>query len=72
ELIEQIDPATGQVIKENPDYLKNGDTAKVRIKPQGNLALETTKDNPFMSKFAVRDAGVTVAAGMCNEITKEK
>ena len=72
ELIEQIDPRTGQAIKEHPDFLKNGDTAKVRIKPIGNLALETQKDNPFMSKFAVRDAGQTVAAGMCTEITKKK
>jgi len=72
ELIEQIDPRTGQVIKKNPDFLKNGDVAKVRIKPQGNLCLETQKDNPFMSGFAVRDAGATVAAGLCIEITKKK
>ena len=72
ELLEQIDPKTGQVIKENPDFLKNGDVAKVKIKPQGNLALETQKDNPFMSRFAVRDAGQTVAAGVCIEITKKK
>jgi elongation factor 1-alpha len=72
ELISQIDPKTGQVIKENPDFLKNGDVAKVRIKPQGNLALETQKENPFTSRFAVRDAGATVAAGMCIEITKKK
>jgi len=72
ELIEQINPATGEVIKANPDFLKNGDSAKVRIKPQGNLVLETQKDNPFMSRFAVRDAGSTVAAGMCTEITKKK
>jgi len=72
ELIAQIDPRTGETIKENPDFLKNGDTAKVRIKPQGNLCLETQKDNPWMSRFAVRDAGATVAAGMCTEITKKK
>ncbi len=72
ELIAQIDPRTGEVIKENPDFLKNGDVAKVRLKPQGNLALETQKNNPFMSRFAVRDAGATVAAGMCLEITKTK
>jgi len=72
ELISQINPATGEVIKENPDFLKNGDSAKVRLKPQGNLCLETQKDNSFMSRFAVRDAGVTVAAGMCTEITKSK
>ena len=72
ELISQINPATGEVIKESPDFLKNGDSAKVRIKPMGNLCLETQSDNPFMSRFAVRDAGVTVAAGMCTEITKQK
>jgi elongation factor 1-alpha len=72
ELLSQIDPRTGQSIKDNPDFLKNGDTAKVRIRPQGNLCLETQKDNPFMSRFAVRDAGATVAAGMCTEIVKRK
>ena len=72
ELIEQINPTTGEVIKANPDFLKNGDTAKVRIQPKGNLCLETQKDNAFMSRFAVRDAGITVAAGMCTEITKKK
>ena len=72
ELIAQIDPRTGEVIKEHPDFLKNGDVAKVRIKPQGRLALETQKENPYMSRFAVRDAGATVAAGMCLEITKKK
>ena len=72
ELIAKINPATGEVIQENPDFLKNGDSAKVRIKPIGNLCLETQKDNPWMSRFAVRDAGATVAAGMCTEITKKK
>ena len=72
ELIEQIDPKTGQVIKKNPDFLRNGDVAKVRIKPQGHLCIETQKENPFTSRFAVRDAGSTVAAGMCIEITEKK
>jgi len=72
ELIAQIDPRTGETIKANPDFLKNGDTARVRIKPVGNLALETQKENPYMSRFAIRDAGATVAAGMCIEIVKQK
>jgi len=72
ELIAKINPATMEVIQASPDFLKNGETAKVRIKPQGNLCLETQKDNPYMSKFAVRDAGQTVAAGLCMEITKKK
>jgi elongation factor 1-alpha len=72
ELIETIDPRTGQVAQKNPDFLKNGDIAKVKIKPQGNLVLETQKINPHMSRFAIRDAGATVAAGVCIEATAKK
>jgi len=57
----------GQTMK-NPDFLKNGDVAKVRIKPIGNLVLETQATNPHMARFAIRDAGATVAAGVCIEL----
>jgi len=72
ELIEKYDPKTGQVAQEHPDFLKNGDVAKVRIKPMGNLVLEKQGDNPHMARFAVRDAGQTVAAGVCIELTPKK
>ncbi len=70
ELIEQIDPASGQVIKQKPDMLKNGDAAKVRIVPTKPIVIEKKSDIPHMSSFAVRDAGNTVAAGVCIEIVK--
>ena len=66
ELIEKTSP-DGQTAK-NPDFLKNGDVAKVRIKPMGNLVLETQATNPHMARFAIRDAGATVAAGVCIEV----
>jgi len=66
ELLEKTDPAG--VSTKNPDFLKNGDVAKVRIKPIGNLVLETQAKNPHMARFAIRDAGATVAAGVCIEI----
>ncbi len=66
ELIEKTSP-DGTTAK-NPDFLKNGDVAKVRIKPIGNLVLETQAKNPHMARFAIRDAGATVAAGVCIEI----
>ena len=65
ELIEKTSPDGSK--QENPDFLKNGDVAKVRIKPVGNLVLEKQSDNPYMSRFAIRDAGRTVAAGVCIE-----
>jgi len=70
ELIEKTSP-DGQTAK-NPDFLKNGDVAKVRIKPIGNLVLETQASNPHMARFAIRDAGATVAAGVCIELKAKK
>ncbi len=70
ELIEKTAP-DGTTTK-SPDFLKNGDVAKVRIKPMGNLVLETQASNPHMARFAVRDAGATVAAGVCIEIKAKK
>jgi len=72
ELKARLDPATGQVAQANPDFLKNGDVAIVRIKPIGNLVLETASVNPHMARFAVRDAGVTVAAGVCKSLVEKK
>jgi elongation factor 1-alpha len=66
EIIEKTAPDGSKV--EKPDFLKVGDVAKVRIKPMGNLVLETQADNPHMSRFAIRDAGTTVAAGVCTEV----
>ncbi|MEA3329237.1 MAG: translation elongation factor EF-1 subunit alpha [Nanoarchaeota archaeon] len=72
EIIEKYDPKSGTVAEANPDFLKNGDVAKVRIKPMGNLVIEQQKDNPHMARFAIRDAGQTVAAGVCVEVTPKK
>jgi len=58
--------------KEKPDFLKNGDVAKVKIKPMGNLVLEKQSVNPYMSRFAIRDAGATVAAGVCIDLVEKK
>ena len=69
DIIEKLDPKTGQPVPGKPDFLKNGDVAKVRIKPQGNLVIEKQSVNPHMSRFAIRDAGQTVAAGICIELT---
>jgi len=66
ELIEKTEPSG--VVTKSPDFLKNGDVAKVRLKPIGNLVLETQATNPHMARFAIRDAGATVAAGVCIEL----
>ncbi|MBN1274915.1 translation elongation factor EF-1 subunit alpha [Candidatus Woesearchaeota archaeon] len=67
----KLNPATGEVLAENPDFIKNGDAAIVKIKPVQPLVIEKQKDIPQMSRFAIRDSGLTVAAGMCIDLVKK-
>jgi elongation factor 1-alpha len=62
-LDEKRDPATGEVEEENPDLLRNGDTAVVTVRPQKPLSIERADEIPELGSFAVRDMGQTVAAG---------
>ena len=68
----KLDPATGEAKEENPDFIKNGDAAIVKIKPVQPLVIEKQKEIPQMSRFAVRDSGSTVAAGMCIDLVKKE
>lgn len=68
----KLNPATGEVMAENPDFIKNGDAAVVRLKPTRPLVIEKSTDFPQMSRFAIRDSGSTVAAGMCMDIKEKK
>jgi elongation factor 1-alpha len=72
EIQKQLNPATGETIKENPDFIKNGDAAIVKLRPVQPLVIETQAKIPQMSRFAIRDSGQTVAAGMAIEITPKK
>jgi len=72
EIIKKIDPKTGQASAEKVDFIKNGDVAVVKLKPMGNLVIEKQADNPNMSRFAIRDAGATVAAGVCIDLVPKK
>jgi len=71
ELVKKINPATGETLQEKPDFIKNGDVAVVKIKPMQPVVIEKQKDIPKLAKFAVRDSGATVAAGMCVDLVKK-
>ncbi len=72
EIVKKLNPATGETLQEHPDFIKNGDAAIVKVKPTKPLAIETFKDIPQLARFAVRDSGSTVAAGMCTELVEHK
>jgi elongation factor 1-alpha len=67
----KLNPATGEVLAENPDFVKNGDAAIVKIKPVQPLVIEKQKEIPQLARFAIRDSGATVAAGMCIDLKKK-
>lgn len=72
ELVQKMNPATGQVEEENPDFLKTGNAAIVKVKPTKPMVIEKIKDIPHMGRFAIRDMGQTVAAGMCIDMVTSK
>jgi elongation factor 1-alpha len=71
ELIRKIDPRSGQVVEEKPTFLKTGDAALVRMEPLHPISVEAYTEFPELGRFAVRDMGTTVAAGVVKEITKK-
>ncbi|MEJ7642133.1 MAG: translation elongation factor EF-1 subunit alpha [Candidatus Nitrosocosmicus sp.] len=71
EFVAKIDPKTGGITEEKPKFLKTGDAAIVRIKPVRPLAIETFKEFPEIGRFALRDMGTTIAAGIVKSITEK-
>lgn len=71
ELEKKIDSQSGETLEENPDYLKTGDSAIVEVRPTKPMAVESQSEFPELSRFAIRDMGKTVAAGVCIEVTEE-
>ena len=71
ELMQKINPRTGEVIEQNPSFLKTGDSAVVKFQPARPVVLETYSDIPQLGRFAIRDMGTTIAAGVVKEITQK-
>jgi elongation factor 1-alpha len=69
EIIARIDPRNGQVVEDKPKSIKTGDSALVRLAPLRPLAIEPYSVVPQMGRFAVRDMGTTIGAGIVKEIT---
>ena len=71
EIEKKLDPRSGQVKEENPDFIKTGDAAIVKIIPTRPMVIESSKEIPQLGRFAIRDMGQTVAAGVCLEVLEK-
>ncbi len=68
ELVEKKDPKTGASAGK-PDFIKTGDVAIVKIQPLKPIVIEKFSDFPPLGRFALRDMGQTVAAGVVLNVT---
>ncbi|HZD12577.1 MAG TPA: EF-Tu/IF-2/RF-3 family GTPase, partial [Candidatus Binatus sp.] len=71
ELIRKLDPRTGQVVEEKPNFLKVGDSALVKMKPLRPMVIESYQEIPQLGRFAIRDMGSTIAVGVVKEVTQK-
>ncbi len=71
DLKKTMNPKTGETLEEDPDYIKQGQAAIVEITPQQPLVIEENDDIPQLARFAVRDMGQTVGAGMALSVNEK-
>ena len=55
----------------NPSFIKTGDACLIRFQPTKPMAIEQMDTFPELARFAIRDMGKTVAAGVCMKIEKK-
>ncbi|ANF23441.1 translation elongation factor EF-1 subunit alpha [Thermococcus piezophilus] len=70
QILAKLDPRTGNIVEENPQFIKTGDSAIVILRPTKPMVIEPVKEIPQMGRFAIRDMGQTVAAGMVISVQK--
>ncbi|ALM74537.1 translation elongation factor EF-1 subunit alpha [Thermococcus barophilus] len=70
QLLAKLDPRTGNIVEQNPQFIKTGDSAIVILRPTKPMVIEPVKEIPQLGRFAIRDMGQTVAAGMVISIQK--
>lgn len=71
EIVAKIDPKTGAVVQEKPDFIKTGDAARIKVVPTKSVVVEKQADIPQLARFAIRDMGTTVAAGIVLDVVKK-
>ena len=69
--VELLEKTTKGVKEANPAFLKTGDACLVRFGPTKPMAIEQMDTFPQLARFAIRDMGKTVAAGVCMKSEKK-
>ncbi|CAF0937206.1 unnamed protein product [Brachionus calyciflorus] len=67
-LVSLLDKSSGEVVKEKPRVLNNGQSAIVEIKINRPICVELYQNYRELGRFMLRYNGVTIAAGQITEI----
>jgi elongation factor 1-alpha len=74
EIQKKLDPKDASVVEERteekPILLRTGDAAIVKVRPTKPMVIEKHAEFPQLGRFAVRDMGQTVAAGVVLDVEK--
>jgi len=71
-MIEKIDRRSGKKLEDNPEKVKSGDAAIVRMVPSKPMCVEAFSEYAPLGRFAVRDMRQTVAVGVIKAVNKKE
>lgn len=71
QLVAKVDRRTGAATESDPKFIKNGDSAIVKLVPQKPMCVESYVEYPPLGRFAVRDMKQTVAVGVIKTVEKK-
>ena len=71
-IVDILEKKSGGTSEKNPETLKTGDVAIVKIKPTKPIVVEKFSEFPQLGRFAVRDMGETVGAGVIIDVVAKK
>lgn len=72
ELQQKIDRRSGKIVEENPEKIKSGDAALVKLVPSKPMCVEPFSAYPPLGRFAIRDMRQTVAVGVIKSTVPAK
>lgn len=67
ELVKKLDGSTFQPVENHPKFLRTGDVAIVKFVPLKPLVIERYSELPRLGRFAIRDMGRTIGAGIVTD-----
>lgn len=72
ELQQKIDRRSGKKVEDNPEKIKSGDAALVKLIPSKPMCVEPFSAYPPLGRFAIRDMRQTVAVGVIKSTVPAK